>query len=561
MIAMAMLVASALAFALALGGSAFGGSGFETTVPPLEEGIPAWLTARDWLSTGDVPATDAERARIPLQDVSAVGVTLRLDGRVVGRGSDPGGDDQAIRRAFGRALAQALGDRTIRDLPDPWRSNPGSRLCLELELAGTRQPLVGSTLAAAARRLRPGIDGVAVVRGEGVAMAMPGRLLSTGTADALASTLIRLLDEVGLPARDLPELRRIDSVRLERFETLRIGQSTPDAMPETRTRLGPPVGRTDLDGPQLASLSAALQDRLVRWQAPPDPANPDDARPWLGDFDPIGGTHTPLEATPTDRLLAIWALRQSGRTDSAVPRPDTFEATEITPAMIDLALLAAGSGDPDAARAWLDRLDVAPAEVTAETSTSPLARRAAALGMLPTEVVPNDRSDDAHQRVWATCDSVTDVLAAFDWLCLAEYGWWWRHGEPGPRVASLRAVRDALLARQITDPFSDLDGSIPLRAGAEEVSDARVLRLLVGMSALAIIPDDDDRSRTRGARGLAGLLRFLRQLQVTPEEAADLPDGRRALHGLQAAPADPRQPLVATAMALIAVDLLRETAP
>ncbi|MFM1833250.1 MAG: hypothetical protein RLZZ461_1566, partial [Planctomycetota bacterium] len=111
------------------------------------------------------------------------------------------------------------------------------------------------------------------------------------------------------------------------------------------------------------------------------------------------------------------------------------------------------------------------------------------------------------------------------------------------------------------DPTSDLDGSIPLRSGAEEVSDARSLRLLLGMAALHEIPDSDLEGRDRAERGAVGLVRFVRQLQLTPEEAADLPEGRRAIGGIQAAPADPRQPLVATAMALIAVGILDDAPP
>jgi hypothetical protein len=81
------------------------------------------------------------------------------------------------------------------------------------------------------------------------------------------------------------------------------------------------------------------------------------------------------------------------------------------------------------------------------------------------------------------------------------------------------------------------------------------------MAALAAVPEDDPDRQARANRGIVGLIRFLRQLQVKPDEAADLPDGRRAVGGVQAGPADPRQPLVATAVALIAIDLLQKATP
>ena len=533
----------------------------DVRVPSIDDAIPAWLEARRWLDTGVIPESDAEDARLAIADLSAVGVQLRLDGRVVGRGVDPDGDAFAVRRAFGRALAQALGDRTIRLLPEPWRSTPGPRLCLEIEFAGPRQPLVGGTLAAAARRLRPGVDGVAVVRGEDVAFALPGRLLSTGTADGTGSMLIRLLDELGLPPQDLPELRRLDSVRLERFETLRLGQSAPDAMPGTRSRLGGLVPRdADLESTSH-TLAGSLRARLGDWRPAEDPANPESARPWLGTFDPISGLHQPVEAPLADRLLALWALAERPgemNTDLDITLPSDLDDDSISDMIVDLALLASTPTRPEAASAWLERSD----SIDRSSSTvASMARHAAALGALPLELVSNERFDAAYDAVWSACGSLLDIHAAFDWLGLTERAWWRRHGEPGPRLESLRAARDALLARQINDPTSDLDGSIPLRSGAEEVSDARSLRLLLGMAALHEIPDSDLEGRDRAERGAVGLVRFVRQLQLTPEEAADLPEGRRAIGGIQAAPADPRQPLVATAMALIAVGILDDAPP
>ncbi len=529
-------------------------------VPGLEEAIPAWLRVRGWMDSGEIPDSEDPASRLEIDHLSAVGVLLRLDGRVVGRGFDPTGDDRAVRRAFGRAMAQAGGDRTIRDLPEPWRSTPGPRLCLELELAGPRHPLVGGTLAAAARRLSPGLDGVAIVRGESIAMALPGRLLSTGTADRGAGVLIRLLDELGLPPQDLPDLRRLDSVRLERFETLRLGQSTAGELPITRSRLGPLVLRRPLPDDDFRGLASSLATRLKGWQPPPDPSNPEVERPWLGDFDPIAGSHEPLEAPLSDRLMAVWALSRAGAASPPLPPPTDFDDASITPLEIDLALLAtANDSDDEAVAAWVAlALDPSPAE-PGRPQSGLLARRAAALGSCPSAQVSDQRFEASYHDAWASCSSLSDILAAFDWLCLAEAAWWHRLGEPGPRIESLRAVRDSLLARQIDDPTGDLDGSIPLRGVADEVSDARCLRLLLGMAALRIVPDHDDVGRARADRGLAGLIRFLRQLQVTPEEAADLPNGRPAEAGVQAGPADPRQPLIATAVALIAVDLLRES--
>lgn len=536
--------------------------------PDLDRGLAAWLTLRSWLDENETPSVDDDAASLEVPGLTATGVLLRLDGRVVGRGFDPEGDDRAIRRAYGRAVAQVLGDRVIRDLPEPWRSSPGRRLTLELELAGARSPLVGGTLAAAARRLDPGVDGVAVVRGETIAIALPGRLLAIGQGDDMAATLIRLLDEVGLPPKDLPELRRLDSVRLERFRTLRLGQAIPGDLPGVRQRSGAVVPRVPLVDLDLDDLVARLADRLARWQAPaaseqtPDAA--ESSRPWLGDYDPIARTHRPFDAPTADRLLAIWAL-STVRSDAAtVPRPEAIDDAERGRAdLIDLALLAsAATGDEDAARAWLAALDDAsPADEA--PGVSRLARRAAALGGLPPRLVDDASFDAAYHAAWNASTGLPDVVAAFDWLALTELAWWRRHGTPGPRLESLRAVREALLVRQLQAPGDDRDGAIPLRRGLEEVPDARSLRPLLALAALQTIPDDEMPRSERAERGIAGLVRFTRQLMLTPDEAADLPGGRTAVWGVQTGLADPRQPIAATATALLAVDLLRsaEVAP
>lgn len=529
------------------------------TEPALDRGISAWLSLRGWLDDDDQPSIDEPDAVLEVPGLSAAGVLLRLDGRVVGRGFDPEGDPLAVRRAFGRALAQTLGDRVIRALPEPWRSAPGRRLTLELELAGPRRPLVGGTLAAAARRLTPGVDGIVVVRGEQTAVALPGRLLAIGQADDMAATLIRLLDEVGLPPRDLPELRRLDSVRLERFHSLRIGQTIPGDLPAVRGRSGDIVPRVPTNELDLDALIGRLADRLARWQAPADPDATIEHRPWLGDFDPIAQSHRPFDAPLADRLLAIWALVTVAPDEATIPRPESLDDTDLDrDDIVDLALLAAGAADDrDAIAAWLTIASRPPQNGESGTpSPSALARRAAALGRLPEDLVADERFDAAYATAWEATNGLPDVLAAFDWLSLAELAWWRRHGSPGPRLESLRAVREALLVRQLLEPGRDRDGAIPLRRGLDEIPDARSLRPLLAFAALQGIPDDEAPRGTRADRGISGLIRFLRQLQVTPDEASDLPGGRTAVWGVQAGLADPKQPLAATATALLALDLL-----
>ncbi|MCP3859727.1 MAG: hypothetical protein GY704_08755, partial [Phycisphaeraceae bacterium] len=80
------------------------------TPPSMEDAVAGWLRARAWLDAGTLPTETSDEAGIEIAGMEAVGVLLRMDGRAIGRGDDPAGDDRAVRRALGRAVAQAFGN-------------------------------------------------------------------------------------------------------------------------------------------------------------------------------------------------------------------------------------------------------------------------------------------------------------------------------------------------------------------------------------------------------------------------------------------------------------------
>lgn len=541
--------------------SILGGSSLAAGPPAVDKALSAWFEVREWLDDGEFPELGTSSSEIRIDAASAVGVLLRLDGRIVGRGLDLVQDADIIRRAAGRAYSQALGDRVIRDLPENFRRDVGSRLALELEIAGPRSTLVAGSLAAAAARIRPGIDGIAILRGDRVALSLPGRQLATGTAGATASTLLRLIDQLGLPPRDLEELRRLDAIQLQRFETIRIGQAGSDQEPGLRTRSGAFIPRAVLDEHLIKTVRDRLSNRLARWRPEADPRvdrmtdeKEPPARPWLGDHDPVGDRYQPVEAPWRDRLLGIRAVASIDpalidERDLTLPDEDLLDAE-----VVDLGLLAStAAGLPNATVAWLAATERFPPD----DSSVGLARRAAAIGSVNEEAVSKEAVQEAHDDAWAACRSASEVIAAFDWLALAEHRLTERRdGEPTERAISLRAVRDALLIRQIDDAGRDEDGGIPLRRGGVEMIDARNLRLMLAIGLIDGLPGDDDAGRRRSREGLEGLFRLVRQLMLDDDQAADLPGGRTAAGGVALGLYEPRQPLAATATALLAIDRL-----
>ena len=82
---------------------------------------------------------------------------------------------------------------------------------------------------------------------------------------------------------------------------------------------------------------------------------------------------------------------------------------------------------------------------------------------------------------------------------------------------------------------------------------------MFAISVLEGIPGEEESGAARANRGLAGLVRLLRQLMMSPEEAADLPGGSRGQGGVAVGLADPRQSLAATATASLILDQLSRT--
>ena len=541
---------------------------FTAAAPPaMEDAVAGWLRARAWLDGNSLPPEDSEAARIEIAGTRAVGVILRMDGRAIGRGADAAGDDLAVRNALGRALAQAFGNARVRDLPAALRDSLPARLALEIEFAGDDEPLLGGTLATATARLRPGIDGIAIRRGTAVARSFPGRELATGTAGATTSIIFRLLDELGLPPRDLPQLREIDRVSLRRFETMRIGQSASGEFPRILRRSGDRVERTPLRPVMVDEVRRRIAANLLLHR-PMDIKDTEERPRFLGDYDPVADRHDPFEAAPADRLLAAWALAASGRAgsgDAELDRRSTSTALDLLeettdaelsdPTNADLALLAANSLDDEAG---ILRALRAIEEGAAPSDRVGRARRAAALGVTPVELVDDatfvQRLDDA----WSVNGSVDAMIASFEWLAVAERARLRRTGERSPRLASLRAVRDALLLRQESEDALDLAGGLELRAGANSIVDARSLRPGLGMAILQHLPSEDPDANHRATKGLEGIVRFLRQLETREPDARLLPGWRKAAGGLRIAPWSPQQSVAANATAVL---LLLESTP
>ncbi|MFZ9882697.1 MAG: hypothetical protein ACO3QC_15005, partial [Phycisphaerales bacterium] len=335
----------------------------EAEPAPTEESLVApFLAARAWLDADALPALDAPEAQTPIEGATAIACVLRLDGRVVGSGENSEGDALMLRRALGRALAQALGDETIRSVRSTAGDRIAVRLSLELEAAGPLRPLIGRTVADAARRVQPGAEGLAVLRGDRAYRAYPSRMLASDLAARPERAIAALLVDAGLPAKDLPEFSREDRVSLARFATARLRERRSGDAPTEVTRGGRTIGIAEVDAAALRSTTLLLASRLAAQVVPRDPADPASGHALLGTYNPTADDFTPPLAGDADAAFAAIALAEASRSASLpaptrraardacvrlANSPQTASPAPVTLAMRVLALrIAAEGSDP-----------------------------------------------------------------------------------------------------------------------------------------------------------------------------------------------------------------------
>jgi hypothetical protein len=353
-------VVAAIAMALtAITGSPAAASDRHSPVADLPDvggAAAAAVTAARWLEAFDVPDPESDAARVPVPGATAVRVALRSRGRVVGEATNaiplfgPESRDAAavsrsrdllVRRTAGNAMAASLGDRVIASLRDVVGESLGSRLTLEIELAGPLVPLAGLRLADVAMQLEPGLDGVALRWEDRVAMRFPAAMIADATASDLTRVLPGLASELGLPLVGYEELRDRFGVRLHRFRTLHFVQRKPGSPPSPRTRGQELVALPGISLPTLVGGGRDLFNHLVGrlWAA-------DEPLGLRGDYDASINGYRPAVAPAREQALvafamARWAAAAGLREDD---RTRAIGAAEVV--LEELRLIAVGERSP-----------------------------------------------------------------------------------------------------------------------------------------------------------------------------------------------------------------------
>jgi hypothetical protein len=567
--------------------------------PDIASCVDGFLIARGWVDTMSPPQPDAPEARLTLVGVRGVSVILRHEGRIVGVGDDwpaVAGDDRMLRRAVGRALARALGDRVIGALPEAARNAAGAKLALEIEFAGRPEALVGRTIAECSLRIDPGLDGIAIRRtSDGAstwAVAYPSRLLASNTAAAPEKTIAALFFELGFPARDLPELVRIDPVGIFRFSSLRLAQAAPGDAPSVRARGTARIRDEEVDAASVAAQASRLLRRLAA-SMPRNAARDElihsslgEGIGLVGDYVAVADEYRPLVAPAGDQALTAWAAADVAAND-AFDESLRGEAAELARVLLeDLVLVTDAEDSPassvpamsfslcaaaalDPATPWSeacsDFFRVAQEKLPVALRAGSVNDRAlAALAGATTlqselRFVPHGELRRRLDESWTAAPAEQSV-GVFPWLVLAEIRFARATGEPLSRAEEARRVAELLFSVQAgfgdRTAQDDIRGGFRLSGTRRSAVTSQSIRPGLGLVAMLAYPGflSEEQVPVYRERSIA-FLRFMRELEVDEAEARYFRTPKRVRHGLRNALWDSDQPVAANALAIIVADL------
>jgi hypothetical protein len=535
-------------------------------------------------------------------DARAAAVVLRLNGRIAGLGKDDGTGpaEGIVERALQAALADAKGKSRVNAAAAGDADRIGSLLTLELEVAGAREPLVGRTFDEIAHAFDPAECGLQMADGPRTAYEPASHLLARRSAHPPSLAVLAMLEALGLPARDLPDLQALGgATAVYASRGIRLVQVRPDATPFAPARLLPASAMEPASRPRAAEACAAIVARLAAQLAiaPAGEGLPVDAAAQVartglrGDYAVPSDRYEPFAAKPSDQAMAAWALARAasvgswprdlrarasdaaGRVLDALADVDPSEAAPKDDAVATAgALLAmADLGEPaDRRPAFRAALVAALSErltPAALAAASPGVRAlvldaAAAMDAAGSPAMDRAQLADALQALLgdtrpAELPSVAPF--AFDAFRRIDGAAW--HARLERHRDALDAARTVLLATQVRPvapdrpaSLADTPGAFPVTGSASGRIGAQSARPQVFVAMLAGLPGTRSAARDDEDRAALGWgSRFLLQLQAPSSIAYCAPAADRAVGGILASPVDATQPVSAQAMAILAL--------
>jgi hypothetical protein len=578
--------------------------------PDLASSVNGFLTAREWVSAMEVPDVADSNGSVPLPGVRGITAILRFEGRIIGSGEEwPGsvGDDRMLRRVVSRAIASALGHELIRGLDPAVRDRAGERLSLELDFAGRPEPLLGPTFDECAARIDKGLDGIALRRGYPGSIswhvAFPSIMIASNTARSPRATIERLVRESGLPAKDLPELGRIEPIGIFRFESVRLAQATPEAPPVPRGRGVARVIDSEVTRESVAAHAMGIVRRFIR-ALPPEEGTEGMPRGIgvFGNYSAVRDAYEPLVASPQDQALVAWAAaavansraftvdeRAEARAlalrvlrDLTQTTPTESQPLATVPSMAGVVCAMelliepeVDAGNPNLEPITDELLETA--QLAREKLTERLVRgnnlndRALASLAAAMTIATERRMVLAHElrklldSLWEVTDR-SQLLSILPWLILADSEFSVATGEKLTHASDAYAAMKLLLVVQAG--YAELAAEVDLRGGFRLSGERRAgvtsqsLRPGLALAGIVANPEfvpeevpERQEALSNLRQRLIGLLRFSQELTVSGDLPQFFRNPRRVEGGVREALWDSDQTVPANALAVL-VDVI-----
>lgn len=535
--------------------------------------VESWVRA--WETPADAGAAGLER----IGEDGAIGgaaVTLRLAGRVIGRGSDLGGGAESVWRAARQAMAEA--DRRLPRgsglLAEEALRETTGQVMISLELAG--QPLAivptPATYSDAAVALAPGLDGVAVRLGAAgrVGAVFPGRMLASNMlgGTALSQAAAEAGGDAALGLVEPKELVERHGASLLRFRVSHLAQTSPGQPPVFLER-----GRRVVEvGEMTAGALREMADRLyghLRARMRDINGASQVYEPWRDAVSgaPLTSAEVALVGYAAGRYAALSHVDRSAGEEAAAwagevlwraQRHAEGAALKGVEGAIAAALLAASGETLSEAALGLLREAYTREDGFAER-VPPAARGAIALGLVRAAAESDEMREVAERAVRAAFRETPEgqLVSQMPWLGWAEVGL--ARGEDVPAAVALRRMRERVWEHQLTAAVAgrddlDLVGGIVFTKGRTAIPTWQAARPLAFIATML----GDGRLTEEGEFNselvrLLTSLRFLRQLQVDESAMWMYPNPELAMGGIRASVWDQRMPIEASALTLLAV--------
>ena len=580
--------------------------------------VGAYAAARGWVDEFTVPAPADAAASLPIQDATGVCVILRHKGRVVGAAQDvqAGGaegdseGDLMVRRAVGRALGQVLGDPAVANLPGEYRDRIGLMLTVQLEVSGAMEPLLGRSAKDYAEQIEPGLDGLALRRGQKWACLFPGRMLSLNTADNPVAQLPGLAMKLGLAAGELERRVASGEVTVYRFRTIHLAQGGPDEAPFQAIRGGRLLPQSEVTPKGIMEFAGGIASHLLATFWPGD-----EPLGLMGTYRGVPDDFQPLIASPAEQALAAMALTRYAAASGVEPEeaaaarvgakrilrelaqnadsePDPLADVASCAAIVH-AVCSMPPGDVEAAVAelmkdavkrfdedWQDEIGFVRTDpqtgVRRRARPQEQALAASAMARLlaasidGSELVSRQRVRLALDTAWSAAPEHQHV-SLLPWIGWGEMDYARATGRSPANLTRLQRVRELLdrsrVMRGDRPDEPDLEGGFDL-TGPDGFSrtTSQSARPAAWLAAMLREPRLTAPEQVPAAvDGHLRTMRFLMQLAVREDDAWACRNPTRAVGGVRAATWDRDQPVGAQALSLLAASetliSLHEVAP